>query len=67
MKCGCAEKERAEGAAEAASLELAMRSILRMFAEGNLVYRSRGATVNFDVEQRARRVREWRRRQWAKT
>jgi hypothetical protein len=45
---------------EAVALELAMRSILRLFAEGALVYRRREERVEFDVTGRAARARRVR-------
>lgn len=51
-----------EQSEEAASLERVMRSILRMFAEGNLVYRRREAVVATptSVDESAERVRRLR-------
>lgn len=45
---------------EAAQLELALRSILRMFADGNLVYRRRETRVAFSVARPAARIRALR-------
>jgi hypothetical protein len=48
------------GRTEAESLELAMRSILRMFADGNLVYRRREQRVAIDVSRPSDRLRRIR-------
>lgn len=45
---------------ESDALELALRSILRIFANGNLVYRKREIAVAIDVDRLARRVRQLR-------
>ncbi|MBI3724961.1 hypothetical protein HY251_13545 [bacterium] len=55
------EPEAERGREESDGLELAMRSILRMFADGNLVYRSRDRRVAIDVTRpsdRLRRIRQ---------
>lgn len=49
-----------QGRNEAESLELAMRSILRMFADGNLVYRRRETRVSMDVSKPSDRLRRVR-------
>jgi hypothetical protein len=54
------EPEAVQGRSEAESLELAMRSILRMFADGNLVYRRRETRVNMDVSKPSDRLRRIR-------
>ncbi len=51
------EPEAERGRQESDSLELAMRSILRMFADGNLVYRSRDRRVAMDVSKPSDRLR----------
>jgi hypothetical protein len=55
------QPEALKGRQEADSLELAMRSILRMFADGNLVYRSRVQRVDsinvIRPSERLRRIR----------
>lgn len=50
----------AELPAGAAELELAMRAVLRLFAEGRLVYRARESRVALDVPSTARRLRALR-------
>ena len=47
--------------AENESLERAMRSILKLFAEGCLVYKKRETTVRVDIGSRSDRVRRLRR------
>lgn len=54
------EPEAVNGRNEAESLELAMRSILRMFADGNLVYRRRETRVSMDVSKPSDRLRRIR-------
>jgi hypothetical protein len=54
------EPEAEKGRSEAESLELAMRSILRMFADGNLVYRRRETRVAMDVTKPSDRLRRIR-------
>lgn len=54
------EPEAVQGRNEAESLELAMRSILRMFADGNLVYRRRETRVSMDVSKPSDRLRRIR-------
>jgi hypothetical protein len=54
------DPEAVQGRNEAESLELAMRSILRMFADGNLVYRRRETRVSMDVSKPSDRLRRIR-------
>jgi len=54
------DPEAVQGRNEAESLELAMRSILRMFADGNLVYRRRETRVSMDVAKGSDRLRRIR-------
>lgn len=55
------DPEAVRGRQESDSLEIAMRSILRMFAEGNLVYRSRVQRLDSSnvlrPSERLRRIR----------
>jgi hypothetical protein len=59
------DPEAERGRNEAESLELAMRSILRMFADGNLVYRKREQRVAIDVTKPSDRLRRIRQAQAA--
>lgn len=59
------DPEAERGRNEAESLELAMRSILRMFADGNLVYRKRETRVAIDVTKPSDRLRRIRQAQAA--
>lgn len=43
------------------SLELAMRTILKLFSESKLVYRYRETMIRFDVPGRAKAIRKVRR------
>jgi hypothetical protein len=54
------EPEAVSGRSDAESLELAMRSILRMFADGNLVYRRRETRLSMDVSKPSDRLRRIR-------
>lgn len=54
------EPEAERGRVESDSLELAMRSILRMFADGNLVYRKREQRIALDVTKPSDRLRRIR-------
>jgi hypothetical protein len=54
------EPEAVQGRNESESLEWAMKSILRMFADGNLVYRRRETRLNVDVSKPSDRLRRIR-------